>query len=70
MQKRAIVKRLGPKQIKQELAVYEKKYGMTSREFYENYRGGKLDGSRDFVRWAGLCRMLVAATAAPRAAST
>ena len=70
MQKRVVVKRLGAKQIKQELAVYEQKYSMTSRQFYEKYRGGKLDGSRDFVRWAGLCRMHIAASAAPRAAST
>jgi hypothetical protein len=68
MQKRVVVKRLGPKQIKQELAVYEKKYSMTSREFYGKYRGGKLDGTPDFVHWAGLCRMLAASTA-PRAAS-
>ncbi len=49
MQKRVVVKRLGPKQIKQEFAVYEQKYSMTSREFHEEYRGGKLDRTPDLV---------------------
>lgn len=37
---------------------YEKKYGITSRAFYELYRSGKLDNgefeqTREFCDWAG-----------------
>jgi len=37
---------------------YEKKYGITSRAFYELYRAGKLDDggfeqTREFCDWAG-----------------
>jgi hypothetical protein len=54
-------RRLSQADIKQELRAYEKQYGMSSAEFQTQYRKGKLEGTRDFVRWMGLCDMLVAA---------
>jgi len=35
------------------LAAYERKYGMTSADFYEKYLAGKMEDSADFVEWAG-----------------
>ena len=59
-------RRLGLADIKRELHVYEKKYGMSSDEFQGQYEKGKLEGTRDFVRWMGLCGMLAAAKASTR----
>lgn len=57
-----VTRRLSVSDIKRELAVYERKYGMTSSDFQKRYRAGELDGTQDFVRWMGLCRMMAAAT--------
>ena len=61
-------RRLSLTDIKRELSVYEKKYAMTSVDFQTRYRGGELEGTRDFVRWIGLCDMLVAAKATTKGA--
>lgn len=44
------------------LQSFEKKYGLTSSDFYELYSNGELDEgefeqSRDFVEWAGFYKM-------------
>jgi hypothetical protein len=59
---------LGLADIKRELRVYEKKYSMSSDEFQRQYGKGELEGTRDFVRWMGLCGMLVAAKATTKGA--
>lgn len=61
-------RRLGLADIKRELRVYEKKYSMSSDEFQGRYQKGKLEGTRDFVRWMGLCDMLAAAKASTKGA--
>jgi hypothetical protein len=59
-------RRLTLADIKRELRIYEKKYSMSSEEFQAQYRGGQLEGTRDFVRWMGLCDMLVALKASSK----
>lgn len=34
------------------LSVYENRYGMTSEDFYDKYRRGRMEDSVDFVEWA------------------
>jgi len=55
------VRRLSLGDIKDELRLLEEKFGWTSAEFRKRYRSGELDGTSEFVRWIGLCRMLAAA---------
>lgn len=44
----------GIERTKQELARYERKYGMTSEQFYERFSAGDgLEDSEDFISWAG-----------------
>jgi len=31
----------------------EEQYGLLSDDFYHFYRGGELERTRDFIRWAG-----------------
>lgn len=38
----------------QELEQFEKKFSMSTVEFYHQYRIGKMDDSRDVMRWAAL----------------
>ena len=35
------------------LSTYEKRYQMSSPEFYTQYKSGRLDDSKDFMEWAG-----------------
>lgn len=37
----------------QELQQFEKKFGMSSIEFYEKFRAGKMGDKADIMRWAG-----------------
>lgn len=37
--------------------VFEKRYGMTSAEFWEKWQGGQLDDRMDFIEWASLIQM-------------
>ena len=44
------------------LQTFEKKYGLTSQDFYNLYSQGELDDgefeqTRDFIEWAGFFRM-------------
>jgi hypothetical protein len=36
-----------------ELAALEEQYGLLSADFYQFYRAGELEQTRDFIRWAG-----------------
>lgn len=40
-----------------ELAEFERRYGMTSDEFYRLYQAGQTDDRMDFVEWASLAQM-------------
>lgn len=44
--------------IKNELAVFEKKYSMTTEQFIECYSRGEEPDSLDFVDWSGLYHIL------------
>ncbi|MCF6271169.1 MAG: hypothetical protein L3J41_15760 [Melioribacteraceae bacterium] len=35
----------------------EKKYNMTTAEFYTQFENSKLEDSKDFILWAGLCEL-------------
>jgi uncharacterized HAD superfamily protein len=36
-----------------ELAQLEKRYGLLSADFYNLYKAGELEQSRDFIQWVG-----------------
>lgn len=40
-----------------ELAEFERRYGMTSDEFYRLYQAGQTDDRMDFVEWASLAQI-------------
>lgn len=40
-----------------DLAVYEKKFGMFTNEFFKKYQAGKTDDSAESVEWASLAQM-------------
>jgi hypothetical protein len=40
-----------------ELAEFERRYGMTSDQFYRLYQAGQIDDRMDFVEWASLAQM-------------
>ncbi|HSN76794.1 MAG TPA: hypothetical protein VL334_17105 [Anaerolineae bacterium] len=40
-----------------ELAEFERRYGMTSDEFYRLYKAGRTDDRMDFVEWASLAQI-------------
>ena len=41
-----------------ELDDFERKYNMTSAEFYKDFSDGLLEDKSDFIIWAGLYEML------------
>lgn len=38
--------------VSKQLSVYENRYGMSSEDFYDNYRKGQIEDSVDFIEWA------------------
>ena len=44
-------------QLEQDLASYEKQYGMISDEFFRRYQQGQTDDRMDYVEWASLIQM-------------
>jgi len=44
--------------LKLDIRAYEKKYKMTSADFYKQFNQGKMDDREDYMLWAGLCEML------------
>lgn len=51
---RASVKKLSHDELALELDRLEKKYRMSSREFYERFTRGELGDSEELMRWAAL----------------
>lgn len=41
-------------QIRSELSRFEKKYHLTSEEFYQSFEAGKMGDAGDFFEWVGL----------------
>jgi len=41
-----------------DLKAFEEKYQVSSREFYEQYRQGKMGDNEDYMLWAGLIEIL------------
>jgi len=58
MEKLVNVQRIGPKELRVELADMERDQGMSSAAFLERWVNGELDGD-EFTYWAGLCRMAI-----------
>jgi len=52
--KRAYVER---RDLDARLADYEKRYHMSSEEFYRRFRAGELGDGMDFVEWSVFCEM-------------
>ena len=44
-------------ELSRDLADFEKKYGMDSEYFYDEFENGRLGDAMDFVEWAGLYQM-------------
>ena len=44
--------------IRLDLKEFEKKYNLSSEEFYQKYLQGQSDDSEDAMLWAGLCEIL------------
>ncbi|MCH8289832.1 hypothetical protein IH992_01835 [Candidatus Poribacteria bacterium] len=38
--------------VSKQLSIYENRYGMSSEDFYDNYRKGQIEDSVDFIEWA------------------
>jgi len=44
---------------KEDLAVFENQYGMSTIEFFRKYISGETDDHMDFIEWASLAQMIV-----------
>lgn len=45
------------RQFENDLAEFERRYHMTSSDFYTQYANGQTDDRMDFVEWASLVQM-------------
>ena len=43
--------------LQQDLAELERKYGLSSAEFYRRFQAGQTDDRMDFIEWASLVQM-------------
>lgn len=53
----AEVARAQLRELENDLAAFEKKYGMTTSDFYRKFQTGATDDRMDFVEWASLAQM-------------
>ena len=44
--------------LKLDMQVFEEKYRLSSRDFYEKFNRGEMGDDEDFITWAGLVEML------------
>ena len=44
-------------EIQQDLATFETRYNLSTRQFYLTYQAGQTDDRMDFVEWASLAQM-------------
>jgi hypothetical protein len=44
-------------ELEQDLAEFEERYALSSREFYERYQAGEMGDEMDYVEWASLHQM-------------
>ncbi len=49
--------RIQLQQIQEDLKEFEKKYGIASTTFYQNFQNGNTDDRMDYVEWASLIQM-------------
>jgi len=49
--------RIHLRETERDLAAYEKKFGMTSEEFFKKYQAGQTDDSMETIEWASLTQM-------------
>ncbi|MFN8459919.1 MAG: hypothetical protein U0401_35605 [Anaerolineae bacterium] len=45
------------KQVKEGLAEFERQYGLTSVEFWQQFQAGQMADTADFMEWNALCKM-------------
>ncbi|HOU12014.1 MAG TPA: hypothetical protein PKZ84_02775 [Anaerolineae bacterium] len=45
------------KELRQDLAAFERQYGLNSDEFYRRFQAGQTDDRMDYVEWASLVQM-------------
>ena len=43
--------------LREDLAVFERKYNLSSTEFYRRFQAGQTDDRMDYVEWASLVQM-------------
>lgn len=43
--------------IEKDLTIFEKKYKITTEQFYKKFKNGKIDDEDDFMIWAGIYEM-------------
>lgn len=48
---RVPIRKVTLKELRERLKPYEKKYGMTSAEFYERFRRGEIEDTKETVDW-------------------
>ncbi len=51
------IRRLTPAMIREDLAEYEQRHGMTSAAFWERYCAGQFEESTEFFLWGSICYM-------------
>lgn len=52
------VTQMSKEDVERELAEFETKYGLSSREFAAKWNAGELDCAvRDYFKWVGYCRI-------------
>ena len=51
------IRTLTPEMIREELASFEHRHGMSSADFWERYCAGQMEEPTEFFRWGALCYM-------------
>jgi hypothetical protein len=42
-----------------DLKNFEKKYGLSSQDFYQKFKSGEFGDDEDYIIWAGICEILI-----------
>jgi|GEM_PF-5737918 len=53
------IARATPEYLREELARFEQRYGMSSEEFLKRWSTGELDDRRDFFQWYHRCYLAI-----------
>ncbi len=49
--------KMGLEKTLKNLSKFEKKYNMSSKQFFKDYQNGRIDDRNDYVDWAGECQI-------------